>query len=140
MTEISVNVKSAATKKNKIKTVLIPYDEGITDVRGLIEATVAYCVTQYNQRMESSELLKALSTQQIENSASQGKVSFGVNYGDKKADLSKATADALEAFADGTAVIFANDKRLKALDESIDINAIKSLTFVKLTMLAGRMW
>ena len=140
MREISVNIKSAATKRNKIKTVTVPYDEGITDVKGLIEATVAWFVKDYNQRRENSELLIALTSEQIEDKAEQGKISFGVNYGSKDADLSKATADALEAFSDGIVVIFADDRRLQRLDESIDITDIYNLTFIKLTMLAGRMW
>lgn len=138
--EMSVNVKSVAGKKSKIKTMIIPYDEAISDVRGLIEATVAWCVSDYNQRRESGELLTTLSTSEIEDKAAQGKVSFGVNYGEKNADVSKATDNALEAFTDGIAVIFADGKRLEALDEAIDLTEIKSLTFVKLTMLAGRMW
>ncbi len=140
MPAINVHVKSAATKKNKIKTVTLPYDDGITDVRGLIEATVAWCVKDYNERRESGELLTALSLPEIEDKASQGKISFGVNYGNKDADLSKATADALEAFSDGIVVIFADGRRLQSLDEPLEIKNIKELTFIKLTMLAGRMW
>ena len=121
MREISVNIKSAATKRNKIKTVTVPYDEGITDVKGLIEATVAWFVKDYNQRRENSELLIALTSEQIEDKAAQGKISFGVNYGNKDADVSKATADALEAFSDGIVVIFADDRRLQRLDESIEM-------------------
>ena len=49
-------------------------------------------------------------------------------------------SDALEAFSDGIVVIFADDRRLQRLDESIDITDIHNLTFIKLTMLAGRMW
>ncbi len=140
MLQISVNVKSAATKKNKIQTVTVPYDEGISDVKGLLEATVAWCVNDYNQRRQNSDLLTALSPEQIEDKASQGKVSFGVNYGEKDAELSKATAEALEAFSDGVVVVFADDRRLQSLDEAIDLTEIHSLTFVRLTMLAGRMW
>ena len=140
MPEISVHVKSAATKRNRIQTITIPYDDGITDVKELVEATVAWCVSEYNQRHENSELLTARSSEQIEDKASEGKISFGVNYGNKDADLTKATADASEAFSDGIVVIFADDRRLQALEESIDITKIKSLTFVRLTMLAGRMW
>ena len=138
--EMSVNVKSVAGKKSKIKTMIIPYDEAISNVRGLIEATVAWCVSDYNQRRESGELLTTLSTSEIEYKAAQGKVSFGVNYGEKDAVLSKATADALEAFSDGVVVVFADDRRLQSLDEAIDLTEIHSLTFVRLTMLAGRMW
>ena len=140
MPVINVNVKSAATKRNKIKTVAIPYDERITDVRGLMEATVAHCVREYNQRRENSELLTVLTSEQIEDKAAEGKISFGVNYGNRDADVSKATADALEAFSDGIVVIFADGRRLQSLDEPLEIKNINELTFIKLTMLAGRMW
>lgn len=142
MPEILVNVKSAATRKNKIRTITVPYPDGITDVRGLLEATVAWCVSNYNNsdRHEGSELLTALSARQIDDDAAQGKVAFGVIYGKKNADQVKATADALEAFSDGIAVVFADGVRLNSLDEAIDIGNIRELTFVRLTMLAGRMW
>lgn len=140
MIAIHVNIKSVSNKQNKIKQMSISYDEKIQNVRELILATVKYCVENYNERMENSEILKALSIEQIENQAAQGKVSFGINYGEKRAELSKAEADALEAFEDGIAVIFADEKKLESLDEKIEIQKIKSLTFVKLTMLAGRMW
>lgn len=140
MININVNVKSVSNKQNKIRTVTIPYSENITDIRGLLEATVKFCVESYNERRENSELLKTLSSAQIEDQASQGKVSFGVNYGENNADLSKATADALEAFSDGIVVLFVDDEKLESLDDKIEIEKIKSLTFIKLTMLSGRMW
>ena len=140
MIELKVNVKSVSGRQNKIKTTLIPYDEGISDVRGLLEATVEFCVREYNERREKSELLMALSAEQIADKASQGKVSFGANYGEKNADLAKATADALEAFSDGVVVLFVDDKKLENLEDKIDISKVDSLTFIKMTMLAGRMW
>lgn len=140
MTEIKVNVKSISNKQNKIKTITIPYDENINDVRGLIKATVKYCVENYNGRQENSEILKALSTAEINDKAEQGKVSFRINYGEKKADPEKAEENAIEAFSDGIAVIFADGEKLENLDDEIKINEIESLTFIKLKMLAGRMW
>lgn len=140
MVNLKVNVKSVSNKQNKIKTIEIPYDENITDVRGLLKATVAFTVNAYNERRENAELLKTLTTAQIEDKAAQGKVSFGVNYGEKNADLKKATEDALEAFSDGVVVLFADEKKLENPDDKINIKNIQSLTFIKLTMLAGRMW
>ena len=140
MVNINVNVKSVSNKKNKIRTVTIPYSENITDIRGLLEETVRFCVDSYNERRENSELLKTLSSAQIEDQASQGKVSFGVNYGENNADLSKAIPDALEAFSDGIVVLFVDDEKFENLDDRVEIEKIESLTFIKLTMLAGRMW
>ncbi len=140
MVNLKVNVKSVSNKQNKIKTIEIPYDENITDVRGLLKATVAFTVNAYNERRENAELLNTLTAAQIEDKAVQGKVSFGVNYGEKNADLKKATEDTLEAFSDGVVVLFADEKKLENPDDKINIKNIQSLTFIKLTMLAGRMW
>lgn len=140
MKEIKINIKSVSGKKSRITTRTMLFDENINVVEELIKAAVATTVNEYNQRRESSDLITVLTPGLIEDKAQTGKVSFGVNYGEKSPDLETAVNNALEAFADGIVVIFADDKKLDSLDEAIDINEIKSLTFVKLTMLAGRMW
>ena len=140
MKEIKINIKSVSGKKSRITTRTMLFDENINVVEELIKAAVATTVNEYNQRRESSDLITVLTPGSIEDKAQTGKVSFGVNYGEKSPDLETAVNNALEAFADGIAVIFADDKKLDSLDEAIDINDIKSLTFVKLTMLAGRIW
>ena len=140
MKEIKINIKSVSGKKSRITTRTMLFDENINVVEELIKAAVAATVNEYNERRESSDLITVLTPGLIEDKAQTGKVSFGVNYGEKSPDLETAVNNALEAFADGIAVIFADDKKLDSLDEAIDINEIKSLTFVKLTMLAGRMW
>ena len=140
MKEIKINIKSVSGKKSRITTRTMLFDENINVVEELIKAAVATTVNEYNERRESSDLITVLTPGLIEDKAQTGKVSFGVNYGEKSPDLETAVNNALEAFADGIVVIFADDKKLDSLDEAIDINEIKSLTFVKLTMLAGRMW
>lgn len=138
--ELNVNVKSVSGKKNKITTIPVTYSRDEMTVRELIEETVRYCVNDYNNRKENGELLRALLPQEIEDKAAQGKISFGMVYGEKDADLKKATDDAIEAFADGVVAIFADEKRLENPDEELKLNEIQSLTFIKLVMLAGRMW
>jgi len=140
MKEIKINIKSVSGKKSRITTRTMLFDENITVVEELIKAAVKTTVNEYNERRESSDLITVLTPGLIEDKAQTGKVSFGVNYGEKSPDLETAVNNALEAFADGIVVIFADDKKLDSLDEAIDINDIKSLTFVKLTMLAGRIW
>lgn len=140
MTDIKVNVKSVANKKNKVVTVTIPCDDNTDNVRSLLTDIVKYCVESYNERMENGEILKVFTREQIEDKAQSGKVSFGNIYSDNKANLQKATDDALEAFSDGVVALFADEKRLESLDEKIEIQTMDSLTFIKLTMLAGRMW
>ncbi len=138
--EMKVNVKSVSGKRNRITTVSVPYSRDNMSVRELIEETVNYCVSEYNSRMENTELLSALLPAEISDKAAQGKISFGTIYGEKCADLKKAQADALEAFSDGVVAVFTDERRLEDEEEILDLTNIKSLTFIKLVMLAGRMW
>lgn len=138
--ELNVNVKSVSGKKNRITSIPVSYSRDEMTVRELIEETVQFCVSDYNKRKENGELLRALLPQEIDDKAAQGKISFGMVYGEKDADLKKATNDAVEAFADGVVAIFADERRLESLDEQLKLTEIQSLTFIKLAMLAGRMW
>ena len=138
--EMKVNVKSVSGKRNRITTVSVHYSREVLSVRELIEETVIYCVNEYNSRMENTELLSALLPAEIADKAAQGKISFGTIYGENRADLKKAQADALKAFSDGVVAVFADDRRLEDEEEILDLTQITSLTFIKLVMLAGRMW
>lgn len=138
--ELNVNVKSVSGKKNRITSIPVSYSRDEMTVRELIEETVQFCVSDYNKRKENGELLRVLLPQEIDDKAAQGKISFGMVYGEKDADLKKATNDAVEAFADGVVAIFADERRLESLDEQLKLTEIQSLTFIKLAMLAGRMW
>ncbi len=138
--EMKVNVKSVSGKRNRITTVSVHYSREVLSVRELIEETVIYCVNEYNSRMENTELMSALLPAEIADKAAQGKVSFGTIYGENHPDLQKAQADALEAFSDGVVAVFADDRRLEDEEEILDLTQITSLTFIKLVMLAGRMW
>ncbi len=138
--EMKVNVKSVSGKRNRITTVSVHYSREVLSVRELIEETVIYCVNEYNSRMENTELMSALLPAEIADKAAQGKVSFGTIYGENHPDLQKAQADALEAFSDGVVAVFADDRRLEDEEEILDLTQITSLTFIKLVMLAGRIW
>lgn len=138
--EMKVNVKSVSGKRNRITTVSVHYSREVLSVRELIEETVIYCVNEYNSRMENTELMSALLPAEIADKAAQGKISFGTIYGENHPDLQKAQADALEAFSDGVVAVFADDRRLEDEEEILDLTQITSLTFIKLVMLAGRMW
>ena len=113
---------------------------GVVPVRELIEAVTTACVTLYNQRMDDKELLRCLTSDEINDQAASGRVGFGVNYGDRKADPESAVNHAIQSFEDGIYRIFLDDRALEQLEEKILLTEGSSLTFVRLTMLAGRMW
>ena len=138
--KINVNLKSMAKRKHSVKPVIYEISGHPSTVRELIYAVTQAGVEEYNQRMESPELLRYLTSEEIDDKAQAGKISFGVNYGEKKADIAKAQENAIQCFEDGIYRIFLDEEPLEILDEKIQITEESVFTFVRLTMLAGRMW
>lgn len=138
--KIQVNLKSMGKRRQSVKPVYYEIQGRPSTVRELICAVTEAGVQEYNQRMEASDLLSYMTKDEIDDRAAVGKVSFGVNYGEHKADLRKAQENALQCFADGIYRIFLDEKSLEDLDEVISIGEDSVFTFVRLTMLAGRMW
>ncbi|CAI2769078.1 hypothetical protein [Flavobacterium collinsii] len=69
-----------------------------------------------------------------------GKAGFGALYNHNKVDLVKAQENAIVAFEDGLYAIFYGDDQLETLTEEIDLSKNKSVTFIRLTFLAGSYW
>lgn len=138
--KVLVNMKKLGSRRNSITQVPYELEPVPTTVRELIIQMVSICVHDYNTRMESQELLKNLSQAEMEDKAAAGKISFGVNYGEKKAEEDKAIANALQCFEDGIFRIFCGTEQLQKLEDTITLAEESELTFVRLTMLAGRMW
>lgn len=138
--KINVNLKSVAKRKHSVQPVEYELDGCPSTVRELILAVTAAGVKEYNERMENSELLTYLTREEMDDKAQSGKIGFGVNYGDKKADLLAAQENSIQCFEDGIYRIFIDDEQLEELDKKITISEQSIFTFVRLTMLAGRMW
>ncbi len=137
MPKITVCTKSITQKQPAIAQETLELERMPTDVRSFITEVVKVCVKEYKQRA-NSELLKVFSQEELENSAVTGKIDFGVNYGDKLPVLSKAVGNAIQSFEDGIFCIFSGKQRLESLDEKVELD--KPFTFIRLTMLSGRMW
>lgn len=138
--KIKVNLKSVGKKKQSVEPVAYEIGGTPRTVGELIRAVTEAGVREYNERMESSELLSYLTKEELEDKARSGKIAFGVNYGEKKAKLSDAQENAIQCFEDGIYRIFLNEEPLENLDDRIFITEESEFTFVRLTMLAGRMW
>lgn len=138
--KIQINLKSMGKRRQSVKPVCYEIQGRPSTVRELICAVTEAGVQEYNQRMEASDLLSYMTKDEIDDRAAAGKVSFGVNYGEHKADLRKAQENALQCFEDGIYRIFLDERSLEDLDEIISIGEDSVFTFVRLTMLAGRMW
>lgn len=118
-------------------------------LRSLLASIVAVEVAAYNARAvgsadgeapDAATLLAALSPEQIQDAADSGKVGFGLRYGATTEDGETAIANALQAFEDGLYRVFAGDRELADMDAPLALEENDSLTFIRLTMLTGRMW
>ena len=138
--KINVNLKSIGKRKASVKPVVYEIKGNPATLRELILAVVRAGVEEYNQRVENGELLSCLTREEMDEKARAGKIGFGVNYGEKKAGLAAAQENALQCFEDGIYRVFQDGKPLEELDAPIFITEESVFTFVRLTMLAGRMW
>lgn len=138
---LKVNLKQIGARKQKIAPIDFEYHPVPKTVRELIIQTVTGCVDSYNERVRKGENHPSpLFKEQITDMADIGKIAFGINYGGKEQLADKAVENALQAFGDGIYRVFLNDNELENPDDEINVRENDSLTFIRLTMLAGRMW
>ncbi|MCI9360450.1 MAG: hypothetical protein HFG65_05705 [Hungatella sp.] len=138
--DIQVNLKHIAKRRQSVVPKTYTIVGTPATVRELILAVTDAGVEEYNKNMERSELLTCLTKEEIDDQAQAGKVSFGVNYGEKHGDIEKARENAIQCFEDGIYRVFLDDSCLESLDQLIEIKKESIFTFVRLTMLTGRMW
>ncbi|MCI8837255.1 MAG: hypothetical protein HFG74_04230 [Hungatella sp.] len=141
--DIRVNVKHMGRRRKSVEPVVCRLFTAPSTVRELILAVVEAGVRDYNDKLKDGDLqevLRCLTRQEIEDKAETGKVAFGVLYGEKEADLKEACDNAIQCFEDGIYRIFLDDRPLLDLEEDIGGETDGMFTFVRLTMLSGRMW
>ena len=108
--------------------------------RELIEESVKSCIAAYRERAHNAENPLPLTDEQWDEMREIGKFAFGVHYNENGIDENKAVATAIDAVKDGLVRVFIGTEELIDLDEKIDLSEDNVLTFVRLTMLSGRMW
>lgn len=139
--KLSVQIKQLGKRKCSIEPMPIELTgETPHNVRELITAVVQWQVAEYNTRPTENDLLKYLTQEDIDDRAVSGKVGFGVNYNGEKASAEAAVKNALQSYEDGIFRLFINDKEAGTADSPITLKEGDRLTFVRLTMLSGRLW
>lgn len=134
---ISVNVKKIGKKIASVEPT--PFEiEGIpTTAEELVTACVRSCVAAYNSRIDDREP-RWISDEHFAAMAAAGKMAFGLPFSDKKADANEAVQTALQAFDDGLFRAFVGETELESRKQAIKIGENSEVTFIRLTMLAGR--
>ena len=139
--QVQVNVKRIGKRRNAIETK--PYEiDGVHDIGTLIAAFVTAEVARFNARAEMGEtVLRYLTNEEVADAATVGKIGFGTDYNGKAHDTAAAIENAHQCFIDGIYRIFVNGVEPgDTLDAPVTLRENDAITFVRLTMLAGRMW
>ena len=132
-----MNIKQLGKRKDTVHKVQFEYEKTPCTLRALITETVKICVAQYISRMDRGDAV--LTDEQIDDMSQIGKIAFGIVYGEKKPDVDEAVKTAVQGFEDGLFRVFHGMDELTELDRDEQFNE-GDITFIRLTMLAGRMW
>ena len=139
--------KKPGRLKQTIKPMVVDIDLKNHTVDGLITSTVKRFVEIYNdsfsqtpEEFDNDTQHAVISSRDISDLAEAGRVAFGIVFGGKPVVEEEAIINALQCYEDGLFRIFLNGTQLGRGKEYIDIKEGDTVTIVRLTMLAGRMW
>ena len=136
--KIIINVKGLSRKK-VIYQEEVELKNKISTTKDLITELVKINVEKFNKKIDDKNILSIMTNEYIAEAVRAGKIGDEV-HGDKKANLEKALDTAYLSFEDGLYCIFINNKQSEKLDDSLNLKDGDIITFIRLTMLAGRMW
>ncbi len=137
---IYVCMKNPRNIAKAVKKHPFPLENTPHNLRELVAEAVKTCLAAYKERAEQAKNPTPLTDEQITDMREFGKFAFGVHYNENDIDEAKAIETALLAVEDGLVRIFRENKEIKSLDEPIEIHEEDVFTFVRLTMLSGRLW
>ena len=135
-----IQVKQVGKRKCSIEKMPVDFPVAPASVQELIEAVVSWQVSEYNDRLQQSEVLQYLTREEVEDKAASGKVGFEVNYNGRPAAETEAIVNALQSYEDGIFRIFIDDTEAGGLSSPVVLKEETTLTFIRLTMLSGRLW
>lgn len=138
--KIFVSIKQAGKRKDYITKKELILSITPVSLRELLVSMITMNVTEYNHKAAEPWAMKYLSADAVEDQANTGKVGFGELRNTRQADIEQAVTTAIQAFEDGIYRVFLGENELIALDDNLSINEGDVLTFIRLTMLSGRMW
>lgn len=142
---LNIQVKQMGKKGRHIRPVEMEYVKCPEDVQQLIGETVRMMVADFKRRLKEAkegQVPAALSEENMQTMAGIGKIAFGDIYNDKEPDEEKAVKTAWQAYADGIVRVFVNGTEAEYQDSGTGLSLKEGdeITFVRLAMLAGRMF
>ncbi|MBQ7321289.1 MAG: hypothetical protein IJW99_04265 [Clostridia bacterium] len=137
---IYVSLKHMGNIKKKVKETPFWLEHTPRTLRELMEDAVHTCLASYRERKKSSASPTPLTEEQWEGMREVGKFAFGGFEDPREVNEDRAVQTAIAAVEDGLVRIFRGAEELTDLDQEIQITEGEVFTFIRLTMLSGRMW
>ena len=146
--ELKVQIKQAGKRENRITTAKLLLKRVPQTLEELLKFTVKATHSAHVKKTKLIEAFEAgdvseviiYTQEQLEDQASTGKIAFGFLKSEKTVSEKQAIETALQAFEDGLVAVFIDGIRYEELQERLHLTGNEIITFVKLTMLSGRMW
>ena len=142
---ISISVKQLGKKHPLLqeKSIALDIENPVITTQKLIESIVDHQVQLFRSssfEFEDEDKIHLPKENYLPILTDTGKVGFGALYNHNQVDLVKAQENAIVAFEDGLYAVFYGDDQLETLSDEIDLSQNKSITFIRLTFLAGSYW
>jgi len=138
--QIYIALKHMGNVTKKVKEYPFLLGKTPRTFRELIEESVKSCISAYKARATNAKNPTPLTDEQFDGMREVGRFAFGVHYNENEIDEAKAIETAIDAVTDGLVRVFKGNDEMTNLDTEIEIAGGEVFTFVRLTMLSGRMW
>ena len=136
---IYIRIKSLSKRKPIVDRIPIGVMGEITTADSLIEYIVRQNVVGHNDQPTDVKIMTCLTDEDIESGEITGKIGFGEKKDENNQNPDKAVKDALQSFSDGIFRLYVNDIEY-GMGDKLTIKDGDEVTFIRLTMLAGRLW
>jgi hypothetical protein len=137
--QVYLKVKAIAKRDPLVARTALSIDQPIAGANELIEYIVRHNVAAYNGQAIDKPIFLYLTDEKIAAGAKCGKVGFADRKNENKQNPDLAVENALSSFRDGIFRLFINDVEV-TYGEKLELSNNAELTFIRLTMLAGRLW
>lgn len=137
--KLYVKVKAIAKKKPMIEAVPIEVPEAITNSNDLVAFIVRQNVRDFNQQAAGQEIFRYLTDEEMANRITTGKIGFGEKHNETEQNEEKAVENALQCYEDGIFRMLIQEETIE-YNQPVKLKEGDELVFIRLTMLAGRLW
>ncbi len=139
---LTISGKTLGKKKPLFADWSIPFppelgDGGSVTLRDLLTRIVRAEVQAFRDRQREKQLLRALTSNDIEKGTVSGKITSGGQNLKQDVSEDEAIAVALQAFEDGLYLVIVDEQEQKSLDAQVFLKPDSRVAFVRLAMLAG---